>query len=206
MGRDDDEEYEDLDWVIRPDDPWPDGVTPFGHLDHVAVAGISRNETAAAAFVASPRRIVVLEREPGNKYDPNAVSVFGMWEGRDGYATGGPLGYLPREVAAELAALEKDPRPEARGLFLHAKAAALYKPRPEEGKGPGVRLALGWSRTLDPLSVETHLTERPKASARRPQARATVATGAAPARRSPLLALLVIAVLLAIFVLMARGS
>ena len=62
----------------------------------MAVAGVSFRPEAVADASFDPGERLALVREPENEHDPNAV---GIWnEGRTMQA-----GYVPREVAAELA-------------------------------------------------------------------------------------------------------
>ena len=61
-----------------------------------AVAGAGRHHAEAlASDDAAPGRPVKLDRDPDNPHDPNAIQVQG--------ASGGQLGWVPREIAAQLA-------------------------------------------------------------------------------------------------------
>jgi len=61
-----------------------------------AVAGAARHHGGAlASDAAEPGRSLALRRDPGNAHDPNAIAV----EAADGEQ----LGWVPRELAAELA-------------------------------------------------------------------------------------------------------
>ena len=147
------QEEDDEAHVIRVESSFPPGVEPFPSEDHwVAVAGITKYEDAVRAFIASKVRHVTLEREPSNPHDRNAVRVFGLWRGHDGYAAGGALGYLPREEAAAVATL-------SRRWFLHGRLVALYAPRP--GKNPGIRIQIGHSKTADPTDQEIDIELAP---------------------------------------------
>jgi HIRAN domain len=59
------------------------------------VAGARFHGEALAADAAAPGRPLRLRREPDNEHDPNAIAV---------EAGDGQLGWVPRELAAELAA------------------------------------------------------------------------------------------------------
>ena len=62
-----------------------------------SVAGAARHHAQALAdeHAVAPGRPLTLRRDPGNEHDPNAIAV---------HATGGgQVGWVPREVAAELA-------------------------------------------------------------------------------------------------------
>jgi hypothetical protein len=63
---------------------------------HVAgVAGAARHHAEAlAADAAAPGRPLELRRDPANEHDPNAVAVL---------AGGQQVGWVPRELAAEIA-------------------------------------------------------------------------------------------------------
>jgi HIRAN domain-containing protein len=61
------------------------------------VAGAARfHDEALQSREASPGCLLVLRRDPANEHDPNAVAVL--------TGDGSPLGFVPREVAAPLAA------------------------------------------------------------------------------------------------------
>ena len=60
-----------------------------------AVAGAAHHAEALASDEAAPGTSLVLRRDPGNAHDPNAIAV--------DTAGGEQLGWVPREVAAELA-------------------------------------------------------------------------------------------------------
>jgi HIRAN domain len=60
------------------------------------VAGAARHHAEAlASEAAAPGRPLVLRRDPGNEHDPNAIAV--------DTTDGAQLGWVPRELAAELA-------------------------------------------------------------------------------------------------------
>jgi hypothetical protein len=61
----------------------------------VGVAGAGRHHAEALGSDAvAPGRPLELRRDPGNEHDPNAIAV---------HAGGAQVGWVPREVAAELA-------------------------------------------------------------------------------------------------------
>ena len=63
----------------------------------VGVAGAGQHHAEAlAASAAEPGRPLELRRDPANPHDPNAIAVHG-------HGGGEQLGWVPREVAAELA-------------------------------------------------------------------------------------------------------
>jgi HIRAN domain len=64
----------------------------------VGVAGAARHHAEAlASDAAAPGRPLVLRRDAGNEHDANAIAV--------DTAAGAQLGWVPRELAAELAPL-----------------------------------------------------------------------------------------------------
>jgi hypothetical protein len=64
-------------------------------LHVVAVAGAGRHHAEAIASDAvAPGSPLELRRDPGNEHDPNAIAV---------HAGGSQVGWVPRELAAELA-------------------------------------------------------------------------------------------------------
>lgn len=67
------------------------------------VVGISHRIDNASAFAQANDQSLTLEPEPTNKHDPNAVKVIG-WAQRKGVFERYFLGYLPREIAANLPA------------------------------------------------------------------------------------------------------
>jgi len=91
-------------------------------LQVAGVAGAARHHGAALASDAlAPGRPLELRRDPGNPHDPNAIAVFPA----DG---GGQAGWVPREVAAELAADLDAGRPWA-AVVLREQRASPRDPR-----------------------------------------------------------------------------
>jgi hypothetical protein len=84
--------------------PIPDGHQIYA--DRLEVRGVAHRKMNAVAFVSGKRdHALELEREPSNKYDPNAIKIFGVWRGwflRHRV----DVGYVPREVAAVIAELD----------------------------------------------------------------------------------------------------
>jgi HIRAN domain len=69
----------------------------LGELRIAGVAGAARfHPDALAAEAAAPGRPLVLRRDAGNEHDPNAVAV--------DLPDGSQLGFVPRELAVEIAA------------------------------------------------------------------------------------------------------
>jgi HIRAN domain len=66
----------------------------------VPVAGVSYRAEALPDASFDPGRRLALVREPGNEYDPNAVAVWNEERSLQ-------VGYVPREVAPELAGDEQ---------------------------------------------------------------------------------------------------
>jgi hypothetical protein len=131
--------YEERYWY--PDDGgvvWLAGFTPLDRdsgrylardapelaargLRIVAVAGAGRHHAAALAGEdVGPGRPLRLQRDPANEHDPNAIAV---------YAAGGEqVGWVPREVAADLAgALDRGQRWSA--IVLREQRRSPREPR-----------------------------------------------------------------------------
>jgi hypothetical protein len=89
---------------------------------HVAgVAGASRHHAAAlAADDAAPGAALALRRDPGNEHDPNAIAVDAP--------SGEQLGWVPRELAAEIAPQLDTGRPWA-AIVLREQRASPRDPR-----------------------------------------------------------------------------
>jgi len=88
-----------------------------------SVAGAARHHAQALAdeHAVAPGRPLTLRRDPGNEHDPNAIAV---------HAEGGvaQLGWVPREVAAELAPALDAGRPWA-AIALRERRASPRDPR-----------------------------------------------------------------------------
>jgi len=90
----------------KPDFPRPPGAWRRFPGRH-EVMGVSFRRTEVLAFLSKAKRSfdgrrrplgLDLRREPGNPMDPNAIAIYGVSDGDET-----PLGYVAREVAAELA-------------------------------------------------------------------------------------------------------
>lgn len=82
-------------------------INSNGHL-YVKVAGVTfgarQNILAMMSHPGSRQVWVVwLQREPDNPADPNAIAVMAARQRGNGTATVYRVGYIPRELAAELA-------------------------------------------------------------------------------------------------------
>jgi hypothetical protein len=64
------------------------------HVMNVAGAGRHHAEAIASSDAVAPGRRLELRRDPENEHDPNAIAVL---------AGGDQVGWVPRELAAELA-------------------------------------------------------------------------------------------------------
>ena len=98
----------DPEHIIRYKRECPEGCRSLARygpmaLYGVKVAGLSRPEYSGAVlglFTGANRRLR-LQREPRNEYDKNAIEVIGLW----GTSKSGKIGYIPRDIAEELAPL-----------------------------------------------------------------------------------------------------
>ena len=85
------------------------------------VAGAARHHAGVlTSDAAAPGCALVLRREPGNAQDPNAITV--------ATATGEPLGYVPRALAAALAPELDASRPWS-AIVLREQRASPRDPR-----------------------------------------------------------------------------
>ena len=123
----------DADNVIRINQRQPSGL-PRKVAEFVAVVGITRPDAFphAQAFIFGSNRFVELERLPDHAVDPNAIAVIGTWVA-DGALHRARLGYIPAEVAADLAALGRETPIGATIKVLYAQAI---------GRTLGIRLDL----------------------------------------------------------------
>ena len=64
------------------------------HVAGVAGAGRHHADAIASSDAVAPGSALELRRDPGNEHDPNAIAV---------HAGGEQVGWVPRELAAELA-------------------------------------------------------------------------------------------------------
>lgn len=118
--------------VIRINQHPPKGL-PRKLAEYVEVAGISRDEARinAERFIAGTNRRIELERDPTNTFDPNAIKVIGIWTDADGGEHRSRIGWVPREIAKNIA--ENYPHSS-----IGATLETIYKPH--NGKGAGIRI------------------------------------------------------------------
>ena len=85
-----------------------------------SVAGAARHHAAAlASDAAAPGRPLELRRDPANEHDPNAIMVL---------AAGEQVGWVPRELAAELAP-RLDAGEQWSAVVLRERRASPREPR-----------------------------------------------------------------------------
>ncbi|WP_158217794.1 HIRAN domain-containing protein [Marinobacterium stanieri] len=72
----------------------------FGNLD---LAGIGYRKDAALKALNSSKAEFILEPEPGNKHDSNAIMVICKTHGFFGLTKRRHIGYIPKDVAAVIA-------------------------------------------------------------------------------------------------------
>ena len=102
-----------------------------------AVAGAGRHHSdALASDAAEPGRRLVLRRDPGNPHDPHAIAVHAD--------DGQQLGWVPRELAAQLAS-ELDAGREWSAVVLREQRPSPRDPRSGLtmllARAPAVRLS-----------------------------------------------------------------
>lgn len=88
-----------------------------------SVAGAARHHAQALADedAAAPGRPLTLRRDPANEHDPNAIAVYPQGDGEQ-------LGWVPREVAIDVAADLDAGRPWA-AIALRERRASPRDPR-----------------------------------------------------------------------------
>jgi hypothetical protein len=93
------------------------------NLKVASVAGAAQHHAEALADddAAAPGRALALERDPANEHDPNAIAVLPA-------GGGAQLGWVPREVAAELAP-ELDQGRTWSAVVLRERRASPRDPR-----------------------------------------------------------------------------
>jgi HIRAN domain len=148
-----------------PDDGgqvWIAGYTPVDEAGHylgrdapelaarglrvAGVAGAARHHADALdGEAAAPGRTLELRRDPGNEHDPNAIMVL---------AGGEQVGWVPRELAAELASEVDAGRPWSAAV-LRERRASPRDPR------------TGLTMLLAPDRSVSFVTWRPTTSSRR---------------------------------------
>jgi hypothetical protein len=101
----------------------------------VPVAGISFNDRLknAMAFISGRDRSLLLERDPENRYDPNAIRVMGRWRGAAGSEHEMQIGWVPREIAKKIAE-------QIEGAPIYGALQTMFKP--DEGRNPGIRFGI----------------------------------------------------------------
>ena len=107
------------------------------HVVGVAGAGRHHAEAIESSDAVKPGSPLELRRDPDNEHDPNAIAV---------HAGGAQVGWVPRELAAELAPrARRGPRLVGARAPRAAPLAARPAPRPHDAAGAGRRdRAAGW--------------------------------------------------------------
>jgi hypothetical protein len=93
-------------WPLPPADPQWRQMTQL----HQAIVGEQYRPEEIDAFAAGQDQVLQLVREPDNPNDANALAVWGAWQDRNGKFHA-QLGYLPRELAAQIVATRPDDMP-----------------------------------------------------------------------------------------------
>lgn len=141
---------EDPDTLIRVKFKKPARATqPAMIFRNIPVVGASQLEERRniALFITGIDRSLRLERDRGNQHDKNAIRVMGAWKGRNNNVTGsGQLGWVPREIAAEIAEDK-----ELRDMELLPTLRTMYLPSAE--KLPGLRFDIWLGEKLDQANV-----------------------------------------------------
>lgn len=77
--------------------PTQKGSSHHTFATNISVAGIQHHRDDALRFASSRRQDILLQREPGNKFDKNAIKVIGL-SGSIQYF----IGYVPKDFAAQI--------------------------------------------------------------------------------------------------------
>jgi len=131
----------------------PDGfTTKLGYYEYVA--GFARPEyrRQSEAFMRGADWRLELVRDPGNRYDPNAVKVMGVWRDRHtGETLRAQIGWIPRERAAKIAGRAAPDAP------LAATIDRIFQPTGESWLG--LRISIWGPR--QPRAVRTPTSAAP---------------------------------------------
>ena len=115
-------------------------------LEVAGVAGAGHHHAEALQSEdVGPGRPLALRRDPGNPHDPNAIAVHAVSGGASQpveTADGEQVGWVPREVAAELA-----PELDA-GRALSAVVLREQRPSPREPRS-GLTMLLAWAAAVE---------------------------------------------------------
>jgi hypothetical protein len=124
---------DDPEKVIRINQKSPKGL-PKKLYEYINVSGVTHNtriDNVKDFIINGSKRNIMLIREPENLYDKNAVKVIGNWIDKTMNQKKEQLGYIPSEIAADLAKKYKDAR-------ISATIKALFIPVGQES--PGIRI------------------------------------------------------------------
>lgn len=97
---------------------------PSGHqilAGRVAVAGCFAKKAEFIGFAKSKSKALILEVDPQNPYDRNAVKVVGLGDGSRFH-----IGYLPREIAEEIARYKIFEKIQPRLRYVSAKVEGYF--------------------------------------------------------------------------------
>lgn len=94
----------------------------------VSVAGISHRKEVVKQLIKGSGRKIILEKEPDNAYDKNAIKVIGRWIDEQGNEMKQLVGYVPKEIAKKIA--EKYSDNDILGCLL-----VIYQPKENKNAG-----------------------------------------------------------------------
>jgi hypothetical protein len=77
--------------------PIPSGYQKYVYAGNLTVAGIQYRKAEALRFANSSNQELILEREPNNEHDPNAIKLVGV-SGSKKYF----IGYIPKEISEQI--------------------------------------------------------------------------------------------------------
>lgn len=94
----------------------------------VSVAGINRRQDVVKRLIEGGGRQIILEREPDNPKDKNAIKVMGRWLDSERVENVEHIGYVPAETAKMIA--ENYPDNELKGCLM-----VIYQPQEDRAAG-----------------------------------------------------------------------
>lgn len=111
-------------------------------INYTSVAGLRYRYDDALAFIHGSNREIILQREPNNPFDKNAIAVYGAWSDASGRQTR-QLGYLRREEAEKMTSLQ----------LFGATLDAMYQPYKD--KSIGIRVSVWIPASRIPKTVKS---------------------------------------------------
>ena len=127
---------------IKLSQPAPSGL-PKKFDEYVKVMGTSINPAKkhAKAFALGNNQSLVLEKDPLNEYDKNAIRIIGLWVDHSG-SHREQIGWVPKEISMEIARMIP-------GEPIGATVKSIFLPK--DDKNAGFRIDIWCRRGLPTL-------------------------------------------------------